>query len=213
MADNSIDLAKNVIVNYKDVTSWILLIILIIISIVNYKKNISLAKTVEKFKSDLTKKEIKFTRHTEMQIECLRNFYELAVTLHFSFINLQVREEINSLKAAITDLNTNFQNLLFFSHRNRILLPEEIAKQYKIVNTKFNTLNSLSKKELSELFWLEERNLNANVESIYDDQKNEKTEVKKIITKLKTNTDVTDLEVEIQKLRRLIEDYFKQLVG
>lgn len=136
MADIPIDLAKNVIVNYKDITSWILLGIILILTCINYFKELKLSKTVESFKADLTKKEIKFTRHTELQIECLKKLYDLVVSFHFSFLNFSEPpyKTHEWMLKNIRTLKTNFDSTLIFFHRNKILLTDEIIAQIGIIH-------------------------------------------------------------------------------
>jgi len=139
--------------------------------------------------------------------------YDLIVTLHFSYLKVQSREDHHGLKNAIKETQTDFQNVLFFSQRNKILLTDEILTQSKIVFTKVKDWNAVATIELNEMNYLEERDLTTDTERIYRSAEHEITEVQRVISNLKSNPEVMTIEADIKNLRKLIEKYFSQLVG
>ena len=88
MADTT-EYVKDILSDYKEHMSWILLVYAVITAIIQYYQNVRLAKKVEKYKNELAKNEIKFTRHTELQIETLKQLYDSVVKIHFSFTELK----------------------------------------------------------------------------------------------------------------------------
>ncbi|MCD0475410.1 hypothetical protein LPB87_13515 [Flavobacterium sp. EDS] len=215
MIETTTELAKNVIVDYKDVTSWILLLVLIVIGIVNYLKNISLTKAIETFKSDLTKKEFKFTRHAELQIECLKKMYDLVVSFHFSFTNLIAPsyKTHEDLQKNIESFQVNFLHVINYSHRNKILLTDEIVKQIRIIHEKFKKIDALCRLETGLLSEIEEHHGSSDPQVLYQTSEAEVEYIKLRIKKLNENVDVKFYEADIEKLRELIENYFKKLVA
>nr|WP_294926681.1 hypothetical protein [uncultured Flavobacterium sp.] len=143
MAQTVTDPIQKVVEDPTDKTAWILICIAILINLYQLWQNKMIAKTVEKFKDDLVKSQYKFTRHTELQIECLKKYYDLIVTLHFSYQLFQNKENHDGFKKSIKQIQDDFLKVLFFSNRNKILLTAEILEQYRIVYTKFQTWNEL----------------------------------------------------------------------
>lgn len=213
MTDTSIELVKDILGDYKEHMSWILLAFLAISASVQLFLNWLLSRKIEKYKNELSKSEIKFSRHSEMQIDCLKNYYDLVATLHFSFLSVQSREDHHGLKDAIKDAQKDFQNVLFFFQRNRILLTEEILVQSRIVFNKVKDWNSIANIELNEMTYLEERDWTKDTERLYKNSQHENSEVKKIRNKLKNNPKIIAIDDDINNLRKVIENYFHKLVG
>lgn len=215
MTDTPVEIAKNVIVNYKDITSWILIGIVIIIGIVNYRKDVLLSKKIESFKAELNKNEIKFTRHTELQIECLKKMYDLVVMFHFSFSNFSnPRYKTHEwLQKSIRTLETNFDNTIIFSHRNKILLTDSIIEQVGVIHEKFKKIEILCRKETDDLDEIENYHGTSDPQILYDTPEDEVNYIKGRIEKLNKNTDIQTFEADIKKLRSEIENYFKTLVS
>jgi len=211
------ELIEEILSNYKENMSYILLgfafFSTLLTGLLQYVQNLRLAKKVEAYKNELSKREIKFSRHSEMQIECLKNYYDHIATLHFSFLSVQSREDHHSLKNAIKEAQKDFQTVLFFSQRNRILLTEEILVNSRIIFNKVKDWNALANIELNEMNYLEERDWTTDTERLYRNSQHESEEVKKIKNKLKTNPKIIALDDDINNLRKVIEDYFQKLVG
>lgn len=215
MADTSIELAKNVIVNYKDITSWTLLLIAIIIGFVNYRKDVMLSKKIESFKADLTKKEIKFTRHTELQIETLKLLYNHVVTLHFTFLNFlnPPYKTHELLEKQIETFPKDFDETLNFTHRNKILLPDEITTQIRVLHDKYARIYEVCRDETAILGATREYQGPANSFHKFITNDGEENYLASRIENLKKHPDIQTFESEIKNLRELIENYFKTLVS
>lgn len=102
--------------DYKNQMLWILLVFFIITLVVQFISNLVLSRKIEKFKNELKKTEIKFSKHSELQIECLKNMYNKVVDLHFTFTALinptfytheSLQVNINNLSIVYND-NMNF---------------------------------------------------------------------------------------------------------
>lgn len=216
MAQTLTDPIQKVVENPTDITAWILISIAIIISSFQVWQNIKIEKTVEKFKDDLAKSQYKFTRHTEMQIECLKNFYDQLVTFHFVFIDL-IEPEFKthrSLKSNILTFQDTFLNeVMTYSHRNKILLTDEIINQVRILHLKFKKIETLCRSEFDSLIRLEDYDRTDVPEYLYKTPKDEVEKIQLAINRIKQNPDTKSFEGDINTLRGLIETYFKKLVG
>lgn len=209
------DLAKNVIVNYKDVTSWILLGIIILIGIIRYFQSVKLSETIETFKSELSKKEIKFTRHTEMQIDCIKDLYNLVVSFDFSYQVLTSPKYLrhNLFKKNINSFIDSHSELILFGHRNKILITDEIINQYNLVFENYQLVKELCEGELSNISEFEEANSTNDIQYLYTNDEDEIASIKIRAERLNTNREGAKLHIEIKRLRTTIENYFKELVG
>ncbi|MEL1240392.1 hypothetical protein [Flavobacterium flavipallidum] len=215
MSETTIDITKNVLVNYKDITNWFLLIVIIVIGGINYRKDILLSKKIESFKADLTKREIKFTRHTELQIECLKALYDQIVTLHFSFTNF-TNPPYNThelLQKQIETFHFEFDKTLIFTHRNKILLTDEITNKMKVLHEKYKRINEVSRDEIILLTSILEYPDPNNTQYHYITTAGEENFIKQRIEKLRKLPDVQTFENDIKELREEIEIYFKTLVS
>ena len=127
MAEPITEPIQKVVQDPTDITSWILIGIVIFTAIFQYVQNVRLAKTVEKFKDELAKSQVRFTRHSELQIECLKNYYELIVALHFSYRLIDVKNQTHhGFKKSVKTVQDDFIKVMIFSHRNQILFTDEM---------------------------------------------------------------------------------------
>lgn len=214
--EETTELAKNVVVNYKDVTSWILLGVIILTGIIRYFQSVKLSNTIETFKAELTKKEIKFTRHTELQIECLKKMYDLVVAYHYSFTNFTKPSYLshNLLKSNLTRFQETYALTIQYCHRNRILLTDEITAQAKVLQEKSEKIERVCITEYNILIEREdEGGSQTDMQQLYGTSENEIETTSNAVKRINENADVKTFEGEIVKLRALIENYFKQLVG
>jgi hypothetical protein len=214
MADTT-EYVKDILSDYKEHMSWVLLGYATITASLQYYQNVRLAKKVEKYKNELAKNEIKFSRHSEMQIECLKNMYEILVESHYSLNGLlnPIHFTHHSFKKNVVLIKNNFAKLIDFTHRNRILITDEIIEQFKIVHSKFQTLDSLCADEVNDLIGLEDYECSSEPERIYKNPQKEIESIKERIIKLKKNPDIQTIDNETVKLRKSIETYFKELVS
>lgn len=192
--------------NYKENMIWILLGFSFISLLIQHFQNLSLSKKIEKYKNELAKNEIKFTRHTELQVECLKKMYDILVSLHFSFSRL-----INPNYFSHNSFKNNIKNMNFF-HRNKILLTKDMITQIGVVHTKIKKVIELCDSEMNNLSELEESYGTEDVQIIYQNPEEEISSVKKRIERLNENSNVNTLETDIKMLRELVEKYFKKLV-
>ncbi len=215
MTKSTPELIEDILGEYKEYMSWILLVFVIISALLQLFLNWLLASKIEKYKNDLTKGEIKFTRHTEMQIECLKKMYDILVTFHFSFSNLIKPPYLTheTLQNNIKSFQVNFLHTVNFCHRNKILLTDEIVKKIGIVHEKFNKIDVLCRLETDELSAIEDYFGSLEPQVLYKNPEDEVEYIKLRIIKLNENNDVKSYEADIKELRELIENYFKQLVS
>ncbi|MDQ1165899.1 hypothetical protein [Flavobacterium sp. SORGH_AS_0622] len=200
--------------NPTDKISWILIIIAIAINLYQLWQNQRIQKTVEKFKNDLAKNQFKFTRYTELQIESLKNLYDKVVDFHFAFTGLtQPRYKThNGLKDNIIFFQNNFDNMMAFSHKNKILLPEDFVVQLRIIHNKFDEIDAVCRTEFYKLNHLEDEKSSFNPEILYNNPIEEVESITMAVNRIYKSPVGASFESDILTFRNLIESYFKELV-
>lgn len=214
MADTT-EYVKDILSDYKEHMSWILLGYAVITASLQYYQNIRLAKKVEKYKNELAKNEIKFTRHTELQIETLKQLYDLVVKIHFSFTELKtpMDKTHEALHKNMKTFQAVFYETVIYTHRNKILLTDDIMAQFRIVHDKYRKLEKLCILESEELVRIEDTNGSYDPQILYGSQERENEYINSRLQMLNDNSNVSTFEDDISKLRELIETYFKKLVA
>ena len=198
---------------YKKDMIWILIGFAIIVLIIQFIYNFKLSQKIETFKGVLKRNEIKFSKHSEMQIECLKNMYNHLVDLHFSFNNIFTPEYLTheSLKNNIGNLFVIFNSNMNYFDRNKILLTDDIITQINVIHQKFKKIKFTLKSELQNLADLEEANESENPQTIYGDPDSETSSISLRIKNLKKNSEISTFENDIKEIRKLVEKYFKAL--
>jgi hypothetical protein len=70
--------------NFKEYHIIILLGLTIIIALIQITQSIIVTKKIERFKNDLKKSEIKFSRYNQLQVDALRRIYHLLAKFQLS---------------------------------------------------------------------------------------------------------------------------------
>lgn len=200
--------------DYKGQMLWILLGFFILTIVIQYFSNITLTKKIEDFKNQLKKTEIKFSKHSELQIECLKNVYDKVVSFHFAYNSLidPFFFSHETYKANIENLNNIYNDNINYFHRNKILLTDEIINQIEILNNKMNIVKNKLKSEYDYIMEYEEHHGTSNPQILYSYSENEVLSIKKRIENVKKIPEIENFESEIKKLRETVEKYFKELV-
>lgn len=201
--------------DYKEYMLWILAIFFLLIIIIQFISNLLLSKKIEQFKNDLKKTEIKFSRHSELQIECLKNMYDKVVNFHFTFNSLINPSFLthDTLKSNINQFNHTYNENLDYFHRNKILLTDDIINQIGILHTQMNIVRSKFQEQYNSLEEYEEYMGTNDPQALYNTAENEVDSIRKKIEETKKVTEIANFESEIKKLREKIEAYFKELTG
>jgi hypothetical protein len=219
MAKTTPELIEEILSNYKENMSWILLTFAVLSTLVStalqYFQNLKLSKKVEAYKNQLAKSEIKFTRHTELQIETLKQLYDLVVKIHFSFTELKT--PVDKTHEALHKNMKIFQAVCYetviYTHRNKILLTDDILDQFRVVHDKYRKVEKLCILESEELVRIEDINGSYDPQILYGSQERENEYINSRLNMLNNNFNVSTFEDDISKLREIIENYFKKLVS
>lgn len=219
MSKTTPELVEEILSNYKENMSWILFTFALLSTLAStalqYFQNLKLSKKVEAYKNQLAKSEIKFTRHTELQIETLKQLYDLVVKIHFSFTELKT--PMNKTHEALHKNMKIFQAVCYetviYTHRNKILLTDDILDQFRVVHNKYREIEKLCILESEELVRIEDINGSYDPQILYGSQERENEYINSRLNMLNNNFNVSTFEDDISKLREIIENYFKKLVA
>lgn len=219
MAKTTPELVEEILSNYKENMSWILLTFALLSTLASaalqYFQNWKLSEKVEAYKNQLAKSEIKFTRHTELQIETLKQLYDLVVKIHFSFTELKtpMDKTHEALHKNMKTFKAVCYETVIYAHRNKILLTDDIMAQFRIVHNRYREIEKLCILESEELVRIEDINGSYDPQILYGSQERENEYINSRLQMLNNNSDVSTFEDDILKLRELIETYFKKLVA
>lgn len=219
MAKTTPELVEEILSNYKENMSWILFTFALLSTLAStalqYFQNLKLSKKVEAYKNQLAKSEIKFTRHTELQIETLKQLYDLVVKIHFSFTELKtpIDKTHETLHKNLKTFQAVCYESFIYFHRNKILLTDDIMAQFRVVHNKYREIEKVCILESEELVRLEDINSSYDPQIIYGSQERENEYINSRLQMLNDNPNVSTFEDDILKLREVIETYFKKLVA
>ncbi|WP_353100834.1 hypothetical protein [Myroides odoratus] len=200
--------------DYKENMLWIFLLFFIIMIIIQWGSNIMLLRKIERFKNDLKKTEIMFSKHSELQIECLKVMYDKIVVLHFAFNSLIKPKYYTHdiFKKNINNLSFAYNDSMNYFNRNKILLTDEIIKQKGNLSIKMNDLNSNLKIEYSDLLEYEMYHGSDDPQILYSTSEQEIESIQLRINSILEREETKNFKIEIKSLRNVVELYFKELV-
>lgn len=175
---------------------------------------IFVSNKIEKYKNELKKSEIKFSRFNTLQIDALKLVYDKLVTFHFSNYRLFYPKTYShqSLKTRIENWNIEFGNVMNILHRERILLPTEVQKIENDFNTQFKKIAEYLIVENQSLLTFEEHEGIDDPKILYKSSQAEVDAINQRIENLLKKDEIKNSEVLIKNFREKIEDYFKSLI-
>lgn len=171
-------------------------------------------RRVEKFKNELRKNEIKFSKYNELQIEALKSIYSELVKFHNVNFKMFNPKEIchNIYYNNVTIWQNDFNELMLKLHHEKILLTEEIRNKVQLFEERFNLIFKALDNEKNNLIILEEEYGSNEVQIIYGIEENEKYTVQKRLDKLKKISEVKNSEQNLYDLKKQFEDFFDSII-
>lgn len=199
---------------YKEYHQYALITIIILMAGYQIWQAIFVSGKIEKFKADLKKSEIKFSRFHNMQIDALKILYDRIVTFHYKNHHLFSPKSTghSSLKRKINEWQAEFHIVIDTFHRERILLPPELVEIVKKFESNFQKISIRLDEELQSLSDLEEANQSNDEQVIYGSVEEEDDALKFRMKSLNENEHIKNSEKIIRELRASIEKYFAELI-
>lgn len=200
---------------YKEYQIIVLIIFSLIIIAFQIGQTILVSRRIENFKAVLKRNEIKFSRYHNLQVDALRSIYNKLVLFHgantFLFKSQYDTNNHGRFKDRINYwLKTYIECMNEFS-LEKILLPNNIKDFFQRTLVDFEEVRNILIKEKDYLDYLEEES-HGNWNDMYDFAENELLVINANIAKLKTNVSIENSENNIKELRKIIEDYFEEMI-
>lgn len=199
--------------DYQEFHIWAIVITLFLTVVIQIIQAVYVSNRIEKYKNELKKSEIKFSRFNELQIESLKSIYDKIVDFHYMNFRLffPVKYEHNNFKNRIDDWKKGFNELMDIFHREKILLPSNLKIKIKDFEQKFNIIYINLNLEIDRLRDIENLNESYDVQEIYLNYSAEVENIKSRLNFLNNINEISQSETTIKELRLMIEDYFENL--
>lgn len=200
--------------DFKEYHLLILIGFTIVIALLQIIQSIIVTRKIEKFKADLKKSEIKFSRFSELQITALRKIYhqlasfQLANNLIFktepqTIDHTKFKTRINEWIKIYIECSSEFA-------REKILLTPEIKLLFSKTINDFEEIKKILIDERNNLDYWEMEN-QGDWNAMYDFHENELDVITKKINSIKDNDSIKNSEKHIRELREKIEDIFQKM--
>lgn len=200
--------------DFKDYHLIILIGFTLVIALTQIIQSIIVTRKIEKFKNDLKKSEIKFSRYNELQINALRKIYHQLAVFQYSN-NLIFNDSPSNIghekyKNRINGwIKAYIENANEFS-KEKILLTPELKKLYaRTINDFEEVKNKLIDERENLDYW--EMMHGGDWQAMYEFEENEFGEISSKINKLRKLDSIKNADKHIQELRNRIEDLFLKM--
>lgn len=199
---------------YKENQIWILIVFTILIAVIQIIQAYFVTTKIEKFKNDLKKSEIKFSRYNELQINALRKIYHQLASFQLAN-NLIFNSEPNSIhhskfKIRINDWIKIYVECSSEFAREKILLTKEIKILFSKTISDFEEVKKVLIDQRHNLDYFEMEH-QGNWNSMYEFEEEELNSITQQINKLKEKYFIQNADKHIRELREKIEETFQQM--
>ncbi|AMC10262.1 hypothetical protein Lupro_02885 [Lutibacter profundi] len=200
--------------DYKKYHLIILISFVIIIALIQIIQSVWVSNKIERFKTDLKKSEIKFSRYNELQINSLREIYHKLVAFQLAN-NLIFKSKPKSVghskyKNRINEWIKSYIECANEFAREKILLTDELKSLFTRTLKDFEEVKDILMTEKENLDYWEMVNA-GNWNAMYDFEDNELDTISSQIEKLKDKSSIKNSEKHIRELRNKIEIEFTRM--
>lgn len=199
---------------YKNYHLYILIGFTLVIALFQIIQTLIVTNKVEKFKNELKKSEIRFSRYNELQITVLRKIYHQLASFQLAN-NLLFKIEPNSighskLKIRINEWIKNYIDCANELAREKILLPTEIKELFSKTIKDFDEVKEILISERENLNYLEMQ-YSGDWNSMYDFEDNELNIITQKLNLIKEKDSIRNSDKHIRELRVKIEEVFQKM--
>lgn len=200
--------------DFKEYHLIILICFAVAIALIQIIQSIWVSQKIEKFKTDLRKSEIKFSRHNELQINSLREIYHKLVTFQLAN-NLIFKSKPGTVghskyKNRINEWIKSYIECANEFAKEKILLTAELKKLFGRTLKDFEEVKDILMTEKENLDYWEMVN-QGNWNAMYNFEENEIDTISSKIDKLKDKESIKNSETHILELREKIEAEFTKM--
>ncbi|MDI5894295.1 hypothetical protein [Flavobacterium algoritolerans] len=199
---------------YKQYHLYILIGFTLIIALFQVIQTLIVTNKVEKYKNDLKKSEIRFSRYNELQINALRKIYHQLATFQLAN-NLLFKNGTNKIghtkfENRINEWIKNYLDCANELAREKILLPKEIKESFSKTIKDFDEIKSVLINERENLNYLEMA-YSGNWNSMYEFEGNELAIITQKLNIIKEKDSIKNSDKHIRELREKIEAVFQKM--
>ncbi len=196
--------------DYKSYHIWIL----IGFTFLNVFQSIWISQRLEKFKNQLKKSEIKFSKYSELQTNALRSIYHLLCEFHRAN-SLLFHSKLDKIghdkyKYLLKNWLDKYYSVANELAKERILLTPELTKTVTNSIEVFDSVKSIVHLERKNLLDFEEEN-SGSFEYMYAFEDEEIKAISKALDKIKKEEVIKNSNNIIRELRSKIEEHFLKI--
>ncbi|MAN26429.1 MULTISPECIES: hypothetical protein [Mesonia] len=196
--------------DFKKYHLIILIAFTVIIALIQVIQSILVSKKIEKFKNELKKSEIKFSKYNQLQVQALNELYPILseLLIYTASVEIELKKASpEKLNLLLEDWGKAFAKVIENYILKRYILPNNIKKEFGKLTGILDEVNAYvrAEKKMSSLF----ATINNKVEFMGKDK--EREEISDELIKLKKDGLVYDSMIEINKLQSEIENYFESI--
>jgi len=197
--------------DFKDYHLIILIAFTVVIALIQIIQSILVSRKIERFKNELKKSEIRFSKYNQLQVESLSKIYPLLTDLYTrtSIIKSEITTASPEKNQTITENWGRVFNQVFgtFS-KERYILPKEIKSRFSSILQNLIKMNRYInlEKDFSSLFATFQ---DGEVEFMGNHA--DRTSISSELDKLNKKDLISKTIKDINELREAIEDYFEKI--
>jgi len=201
--------------DYREYQITILIGFEILIAIIQVGQAIWISRTIEKFKTELKKSEIKFSRYHNLQVDALKSIYTKLVLFHgANTMLLKIRLESDhdvKFEKCIDNWIRTYNNCINEFSLEKILLPKELKELVGNTLKRFDIVKDILINGKNDLVSLGQEIDEDYGIDMYEFQYRELAISRTAINKLVSENKMEKCEESILSLRKSIEDYFEEM--
>ncbi|UBM61325.1 hypothetical protein LA303_07795 [Candidatus Sulfidibacterium hydrothermale] len=197
--------------DFKEYNLLILIGFTIVIAIIQIIQSMWVSKKIEKFKNELKKSEIKYSKYNQLQIEALSEAYELLTD--FLSQTFTIKNKINSSSPEIiTSISkrwlNSYGNVYTIFSKKKYILPHSIKKEFSLIVKDLHDMRKYieSEKNLSAMHHTWQ---NGEVEFMGDNQ--DLKQLKDELNKYDKRGIINKTIENIKSIKNEIENYFDKI--
>jgi|GEM_PF-1374196 len=200
--------------DFKKYHLIILICFAVLIALLQILQTYILSTKIEKFKTQLKKSEIRFSKYNELQISALRKIYHQLATFQLTN-NLIFNTDPNSIghtkyKTRINEWIRIYIECSSEFAREKILLTQEIKTLFSQTISDFEDVKKILIDEKHNLDYYEMEH-SGNWNLMYELEEEELYSIGLKIEKLKEKSSINNSDVHIRILREKIEEVFQKM--
>jgi hypothetical protein len=198
---------------FSDLKEYHLIILIsftIIIALMQIIQSILVSRKIEKFKNELKKSEIRFSRHNELQVEALSNIYPTLVEVHLHTLMLQseIQKKLDDRDLVTIENWEEIFNQIFNEYtKNAYIIPNNLKVEFSKLIQSLIKVNSYLKieNELTKMYV----EIQGNDHFLGDEEK--RTKLTKDLDNLKEEKTIDKVIDDITSLKIEIDNYFVKI--